>query len=691
MSVITGKHHLAHSIILAGLDLPFFRFSLLCASLVVSYPTSAKQGKVSTRHEDAVITVTSPVLSPLTTITSPKTPRQPVPASDGSDYLKTVAGFSQIRNGGTNGDPVLRGMSGSRLRLLTNGGEILGACSSRMDAPSAYISPENFDLLTIVKGPQTVLWGPGNSAGTLRFERTHPLFDQPGIKGDASVLATSQHRQDVNADISVGNNNGYLRLTGNKSHADDYKDGNGKRVPSRWDKWNGDIAIGWTPDPQTLLELNTGQGDGSARYAGRGMDGAQFKRNTAGLRFEKSSLGEIFDTLSLQLYYNSADHIMDNHSLRTLTSSTTGSHSRMKAKKEAEKQSAMTSRVDRRTLGGRVMGSWIWSDFKLQSGMDLQTNTHHKKGTATGWSKDARFYQQGIFAELAWSQDEHNQWVGGTRLDYASADKYTDKKKRAELLSAGFMRLEHTVPDMPLMVYAGLGYTERFPDYWELFKDRYKNDVPGSNFTRLKKEKTLQLDSGMQYTGKRLNSWISGYIGQINDYILFSYSPDSTRIYQVDNISATIVGGEAGASYQLTDTLAGEASLSYSWGKNRSEHQPLPQMPPPEVRLGLSWQHGPWTSSAQMRMVSRQGRIALNRGNAAGKDFQPSPGFSIISANIAYQVNHLVKLSSGVDNIFNHAYSEHLNRAGNEAFGYSSNTPINETGRTWWAKVNLKF
>jgi iron complex outermembrane receptor protein len=60
---------------------------------------------------------------------------------------------------------------------------------------------------------------------------------------------------------------------GNKSRSDDYKDGNGDRVPSKWDKWNGDMALGWTPDKDTLIELTAGKGDGESRYAGRSMDG----------------------------------------------------------------------------------------------------------------------------------------------------------------------------------------------------------------------------------------------------------------------------------------------------------------------------------------------------------------------------------------------------------------------------------
>ncbi|MGO7309700.1 TonB-dependent receptor plug domain-containing protein, partial [Rhizobium ruizarguesonis] len=93
---------------------------------------------------------------PLQFSTNPKLPRLPLPASDGTDYLKTIPGFAAIRNGGSNGDPVLRGMFGSRLNVLTNGSSMPGACPSRMDAPTSYISPQSFDELTIIKGPQSV-------------------------------------------------------------------------------------------------------------------------------------------------------------------------------------------------------------------------------------------------------------------------------------------------------------------------------------------------------------------------------------------------------------------------------------------------------------------------------------------------------------------------------------------------------
>jgi iron complex outermembrane receptor protein len=48
-----------------------------------------------------------------------------------------------------------------------------------MDNPLSYIAPETFDRLTIIKGPQSVRWGAGASAGTVRFERDTPRFENP--------------------------------------------------------------------------------------------------------------------------------------------------------------------------------------------------------------------------------------------------------------------------------------------------------------------------------------------------------------------------------------------------------------------------------------------------------------------------------------------------------------------------------
>jgi iron complex outermembrane recepter protein len=621
-----------------------------------------------------VITVTVPLYSPLTIVTSPKVPRQPVPASDGSDYLKTIPGFSQVRNGGTNGDVVFRGMFGSRIKILTDGAEILGTCGSRMDAPTSYISPESFDLLTVVKGPQSVLWGPGVSAGTILFEREAPHFDKAGVKGNGSLLVGSNGRWDKNFDTSLGNEQGYLRMMGNQSRAGDYSDGNGTRVPSKWDKWNADIALGWTPDTNTLLELTAGKGDGEASYAGRGMDGSQFLRDSLGMRFEKTNIGEVLDKIEAKIYSSYVNHIMDNHTLRI------------------PPMMAMSSNLDRRTVGARGVGTWLWQALQLQMGTDLQTNTH-RKNKQDHWSKNARFANYGLFGELNWAASEQDKLITGVRIDHHHVTNYTraNEPTRSATLPAGFIRFEHNLADLPVMLYAGLGHTERFPDYWELFSPKLGPAGSASAFDSVESEKTTQLDIGAQYSGKRLNSWVSAYIGQVNDFILFKYDPNNLRISQADNINATIMGGEMGAGYVFNGNWKTDVSLAYAWGENISDNIPLPQMPPLDARLGLTFETGDWSSTALWRLVSRQHRIAVNDGNVVGKDFASSAGFGVLSANMAYKVTKQVKISGGVDNLLNKAYSEHLNLAGNNGFGYSVNTPVNEPGRTVWVKLNVTF
>ena len=678
-----------------------FALSALCCALFAPLALAADPVDEHAGHmrelSPTVVTAVAPS-SPLTIVTNPKDPRQPVPASDGGDYLKTIPGFALIRNGGTNGDPVLRGMFGSRLNILTNGGMMLGACPGRMDAPTSYISPETYDQLTVIKGPQTVLWGPGASAGTILFDREPEHFGELGTRVNASVLAGSNGRFDKTIDAAAGGPLGYVRVIGNTAHSDDYKDGNGDTVPSRYDKWNGDIALGWTPDADTLLELTAGKGDGEARSAGRGMDGSQYKRESLGLRFEKSNIGEVLDKVEAQVYYNYADHVMDNYTLRT--PSGTG----MMA-------GPMASNVDRRTLGARIKATWRWADYQLISGIDAQTNEHRKRmgmGIDTykdqNWSKDADFHNYGAFGELTWYAAERDRVITGARLDRASAKDFrarigsgmmskpnpTLDKTRADTLPSGFVRYEHDLADSPTTVYAGLGHAQRFPDYWELFSPSSGPAGSVNAFDAIKPEKTTQLDMGLQYKTERLETWASVYAGEIRDYILFDYAKGSS---QAQNVNARVMGGELGAAYQLTARWKADATLAYAWGKNTTDGKALPQMPPLDTRLGLTYSEDDWSAGALWRVVARQDRIDRNAGNVVGKDYDKSAGFGVFSLNGAYRISKNLKVSAGVDNLLDKNYSEHLNMAGNAGYGYpaSDPTPINEPGRTLWTKIDVSF
>ncbi|CAN0627320.1 iron complex outermembrane recepter protein [Burkholderia multivorans] len=644
--------------------------------------------------------VASPLRSPLVVVTDPKTPRQPLPASDGADYLKTIPGFASIRSGGTNGDPVLRGMFGSRLNILANGMSTLGACPNRMDSPTSYIAPESYDKVTVIKGPQTVLYGPGASAGTVLFERVTPRFNAPGMRFEGSVVGGSFGRNDQNVDVTAGTPDFYGRVTANHAHSQDYEDGDGRTVPSQWDKWNADAALGWTPDDNTRVELTAGGGDGYARYAGRGMDGAHFRRETFGLSFDKRHIGDVLDRIEARVYYNEADHVMDNYTLR-------------QPDPTSSMPMRMASEVRRRTLGARAAATFRFGDdFKLVTGADAQSNLLDSRSAMgrqnyvdQNWNPQATMWNAGVFGELTWYASDASRVVGGARVDYASAlDKRamtsgmmsrpnpTFDDERTRVLPSGFLRYERDLAALPVTWYAGIGHTERYPDYWELFSATRGPTGSVNAFSAIEPERTTQIDIGAQYKSDRLDAWVSAYAGYVQDFILFNYASGLMgQTTRASNVNAQIMGGEAGVAWRPVSPLRLETSLAYAWGRNTATGDPLPQMPPLEARFGLEYTRGAWSAGGLWRVVAPQHRYALNQGNVVGKDFGPSAGFGVLSLHAQYNVTKAVQVSVGIDNVLNKTYTEHLNLAGNAGFGYSANSPVTEPGRTAWVRVSAKM
>ncbi len=660
----------------------------------------ARKGEARTL-DTLVVTAVAPG-APLTWTTDPKLPRQPVPASDGADYLKTIPGFAAIRNGGTNGDPVLRGMFGSRLNVVDNGGTLAGACPARMDNPLSYISPQAYDRLVIVKGPQTVRWGPGASAGTVRFERDASHFDAPTLELDASALAGSRNRNDQSLNLVAGTTLGYVRVDGNRSEADDYKDGNGEVVPSKWRKWNRDVAAGWTPDADTVLEFNAGRGNALARYAGRSMDGAAFERTSYGVRFERTHLSDTWTSLQANAYYNHADHVMDNYTLRTPNPA-------------SSMPMPMAANVDRRTRGGRASSEWDWGDVAAVVGMDIQ-DSRHRSRSASGIGAykarqrvtDADFRTAGVFSELTFGHGQPSRWVTGLRLDRAQA---TDRRAtvtdtmmmtvanptaaatRTEHLGSAFFRHERDLAG-GWTWYAGVGHSERMPDYWELFSPDAGPAGSVNAFSAIAPEKTTQLDIGAQFRSAALDAWVSAYAGKVQDYILFTYAAggmmgDTTRAANVD---ARIAGGEAGIEWRLAAGWKLGSTLAYAWGENRTQHRALAQMPPLDARFTLDREGQHWFGGALLRAVARQGRVADGQGNVVGRDLGRSAGFATFALNGGYRFNAALKLSAGVDNLFDRAYAEHLNLSGSADFGWPADpVRINEPGRSLWLRLDYHY
>ena len=617
----------------------------------------------------------------------PKQPTQPIPVVDGAAYLQTIVGFNQIKNGGANGDVTFRGMFGSRIKILTDGTENLGACPSRMDNPASYLSPESYDKITVVKGPQTVQYAHTGSAATVIFEREpEQLTSAKPYRGQASVMLGSYGRLDQNVEAAVGDETKYARLNANRSIADSYQDGAGNTVPSDWEKWNADLALGWTPNEDTWVELKGGKSDGEAVYAGRSMDGSKFARESLGLHVEKKNISEVIKKVEAQVDYSYNDHVMDNFSLRKFN--------------PADGMSMpMASNVARRTLNARVAMTQDWGKLQLISGIDSQKNEHTKRSGSlmSPYQNKARvgdmdFESYGAFGELSYAFNDQHKLVTGARVDQAKIDNLATDTERKETLPSGFVRIESELAEH-VKTYAGLGYVERVPDYWELFSTKYHQST-GTTFADLENEKTAQFDAGYQYEQGAFKSWASVYAGLIQDYILVAYTPTGSmgRLEAKSrNVDATIAGAEAGVAYQLTDQIQADISAMYAWGENTTDHTALPQIAPLEGRFNLRYVQEKYNLGLLWRVVAAQDRTSYREGNIIGYDLEESKGFGTLSLNGTYNIQKDLDLSVGIDNVLNKNYAEHLNKLGSSGFGYAATEQFNNIGRNYWARISMKF
>ena len=647
------------------------------------------------------IVVTAPRMAePLMVELDPRAPQQPVPANDGASFLKNVPGFSMIRKGGTDGDPVLRGMAGSRLNVLLDGADFHGGCGMRMDPPTAYVFPETFDRVTIVKGPQTVLHGNGNSAGVVLFERDEKSLRRPGGHVAADLMAGAWGRLDGVLAAQYATDRAYFQGSVTHAESDDYEDGDGRTVHAGYERESLTAVAGWTPDATTRVEFSAVGSRAEAAYAERAMDGVVFDREGYGLKLEKSGLSPVVQKLSAQLNYNYIDHVMDNYSLRTKPATAM----------------YMVNNPDRQTESVKLAADLVLGPATLVTlGASWQGNEHtlRKAGAMSQAMADAYVNlprvrdmetdMRGVYAEARHELDASRRIIGGLRLDDWRGDRYNSASGARladsdETLGSGFLRYEQDLAGAAT-AFVGVGHVERPMDYWEA--STYNGLLAGK---ALDPERNTQLDAGLIWARGALNASLSVFLSRVDDYVLtyagMAASPRFAHCGSVvsggmttwncsGNVDATRYGGEADLAWRFASNWTARGSLAYVHADNDTHDVPLAQTPPLEGRLGLEYANGPWTLGGVMRMVAAQDRVDPGYGNIVGQDYGATDGFATLALNAAYRPSKALLVTAGIDNVFDTAYAEHLAR--DNSFEAGASTRVNEPGRFVWAKLNYRF
>jgi tonB-dependent copper receptor len=611
---------------------------------------------------------------------NPKATLQPLPAGDGADLLQSVPNMSIIRKGGSSGDPLFRGLGGSRLSVNADDQFIYGGCGMRMDPPTAYIHPNSFDEVIVTKGPQTVTQGMGLVSGSVQFVRKNPDFTEKPYNINTSATVGSHGRRDGSLEAEFGGKYAYVRTNISHNEADDYKDGAGHHVHSNFKRDSQMLQLGVTPTENTTIAGTYERSRAKVAYADRMMDGSKFDRDAWNIRFTQRNLTPWFSELELRYGKSEIDHVMDTYSLRTIYNS-------------AGKQIKNANNPKRNTDTGRLKATFDWDKLNLQTGLDYLDDVHVARNERGGdgyrhkpYMPNQSFKQWGIFTEASWQQTDNQRWVAGLRhdrvkADYDSADVTNPVLKHQKFnLNSGFLRWERNT-DNGLKYYAGFGIAERAPDYWERLRSKNK---------AIRAEQNRQIDAGVIWKRPNLHASVSVFGSDIKDFIMMESKDDT---FNVRNINASRFGGEAEVKWTFAPNWEVGTSLAYTYGKNRTDGKPLAQTPPLEWNNTLAFDNGKFSAGALWKVVAKQNRFSKGQGNIVGQDIGASAGFGVLSVNAGWKFNKYATLQGGVDNVFNKTYAEFVSRSGgfvDPAAGIKT-TRVNEPGRTAWLRLQAKF
>lgn len=641
---------------------------------------------------------------------------------EGGDMLRNTLGVDGSRMGGHGIDPTIRGQSQTQLNVILDDAYLHGGCPNRMDPPTSFANIETYDSVRVIQGVETLQYGTGGTGGTILFERGLP---EMGTHGRVEAGAGSNgYKQSATAEVSHRGEQGYVRAFAVNKDGSNYEDGNGDKVRASFSTEHHGVIAGITPKAGERVEFSAEKiVTHNALFQGSSMDAPYDEMNIMRLKYRGSNKIGFVDGIKADISYAEDEHLMDNYSLasaypvgiRKLATGSMLTDQRMK--------SPTTSN----TLSGRLaLTSNLSAQTSVDYGLNVQNVDRHadlirivnNMNMSYNWPS-VTTDRVGVFAEALHKLTPESRIKAGLRFDKvtAEADKlntqsnmmpmtitagdmyqrvhgYTGDGKINEDHWSGLARYELDVAK-DITWFAGISRTMRTADETErFFANGNKLNATGTFDTaggsawvgnpNLNPEKHLQLDTGLNKQGTD-NGWrATVFYDAVEDYILRDkQTVTNGTITTYRNVNATLYGAqlEGYTSLSFARLLGG---LSYVNSHNDSDDRNIAQTPPLSGYVAMDKQAGAFGVGARFRFQQQQDNI----DTLSGLDTQKTPAWSVLDLYGNYRVSKSVNLLAGVDNVFDHAYYQHVGRT-DSLTGNTIN--LYEPGRSAWLKMVAKF
>lgn len=629
------------------------------------------------------------------------------PVDIGDLLKKDVEGITVIRRSGAALDPVLRGMSKDRLNTLVDGGFIFGACANRMDPPTFHITPYGTEGVDVTKGPFDVTLGPGGLGGTINIVTKGPEHYEkfelhPEIRGGFDSVSDG-----LKGGLTLQGGQAPLgfNLSYDYKDYDGYRDGNGNRITTDFKQQNFTAGVDYFLEKDKKIGFNyIGQRGKDVFYPTLAMDSPKDDMDMAALKLDFKNLSGLVNGLEARVYSSQVEHMMDNYSKFIYTNPAPT------MKMEAPSES--------RTYGGKLKATLALLDG-TDAGIDYYNRWWDitlKRWTLAGMRMsdirampDTTIQDSGVFIQPK-KKFGNLTVTAGARIDFVNAQANavgateagyfntyygsgtSSNLDKSETNVGGFFKGNYNVSD-GIDIYAGIGKGVRTADPRERF--RVLLPIPGGKWDignpNLNPEESLQFEIGnkvkigrFHYDVSIFHNSINNYITQFNTGKTFSSQP----VMGYKNVDAALYGGELSAGVLVIENISLIGSTSYTWGENRTENKPLPEIMPWQGKLGIRYDElsGKYWGELMGRFVAGQDRFdpVVDPGT--------TPGFSTFDFRLGWKPVGSLLLTTGVENILDKYYYEHTSK--NFAFnqdGYKTTDRISEPGRNIYLNLSWVF
>jgi iron complex outermembrane recepter protein len=620
--------------------------------------------------------------------------------NDIGNYLRTIPNVSGIRKGGASIDPVIRGFKFGQIGvILDNGIKIENGCPNRMDPVTARVEAEDIEKIEVVKGPFALRYG--SSFGgliNLLTEQPHP-YDTFQIHAHAQYgFETNWNGQKEHFSINGGNKKIYFLVSGGYKNYGSYESGNleghDTTFNSSFRKFNYNLKIGYSLSKKHSLIASYGKVCArDVRYPALPMDEKADDTQIMSLDYKGINLGDKFKAINSKIYCSIVDHLMDN------------------SMRPGYDTKQMVSSVDAVNMGGRAEAIFQFNAHKLITGLNYEnimkdgtrTMTMQMMGTTSTklsnlWY-NAVIQNTGLLANYSHSFSSY-EVTASIRFDYnvANSDdtlkivkndvEYFNKTGSQYLNFSASAGITKNINDH-LSLSVVIGRVVRSPNMLERFikvltvgYDNY--DYLGN--PQLKPETNNEGDLTLKYFKDNIGDiYLNGFYSYVRDYITSVRLPPSVVTPQTQGVlgvkqfvntdHVTFYGFEFGYTSPEKFRLGGTVVAAYTYavipedtkyitsgtqviGETTITNDALPEIPPFETTIGVSYKfmQGNIVPKISVRAVADQRHTSL-------AFYEPyTPGFALLNFSVKYKVNKYAEINVGINNIFDRAYYEHLNR-----------------------------